>query len=252
MITNDSYVIRKEACPKCRELGHDRSGDNLAVYSDGHTYCYRCGHGTGRKSFTEAKPRVTSELVLPADVTAELPFEARAWLGQYQLARRDLIPHNLLWSDSWSRLIFPYFNDTGLIAWQGRYIQCGDVQHEDKTPAKWFSQGAIHEIVHPIKVTNRSAILVEDIVSAIKVSRFAGTIPIFGSTVSTKQLLRLRQLVDSVTFWLDPDMRAKSVKMAHNARLFGLNASVIFSEHDPKEESYATIENAIRENQAAS
>ena len=40
MITNDSHVIRKEACPECRSIGNDRSGDNLAVYSDGHTYCF--------------------------------------------------------------------------------------------------------------------------------------------------------------------------------------------------------------------
>lgn len=249
-----SYVIRKEACPQCRKLGKDRSGDNLAVYSDGHTYCFNCGHSTGRKSFTTPKPQTTTKLVLPADVTAELPFEARTWLGQYQLARLDLVPHNLLWSEQWSRLIFPYFDSTGLIAWQGRYIGTEQMSYQGQKnlPAKWFSQGAIHEIIHPIKVTNRQAILVEDIVSAIKVSRYAGTIPIFGSSISTRQMLRLKKIVDKIIFWLDPDMRSKSITMAHNARYFGLDSSVIFSDKDPKEESYDTIENILRNHQAAS
>ena len=37
-------VVRKEQCPKCAERGEDSSGDNLAVYDDGHAYCFSCGH----------------------------------------------------------------------------------------------------------------------------------------------------------------------------------------------------------------
>ena len=243
---SESHVIRKEACPECRRIGNDRSGDNLAVYSDGHTYCYRCGHSSGRKSFTTtARPNPTA-IVLPADVTTELPVEARSWLGQYQLARLDLNRNHVMWSERWSRIIFPYFNEAELLAWQGRYV--GD----DKTKAKWFSQGKIHEIIHPVQVTQRKAVLVEDIVSAIKVSRQRGAIPIFGSSISAKQILRLKTVVDEVWYWLDPDMRAKSVKMARLSELLGLKAHVIFSDHDPKEHSHDDIENILRENQATS
>ena len=244
MITNDSHVIRKEACPKCRSIGNDKSGDNLAIYSDGHAYCFKCGYHTGRKSITTATKKPTTQVVLPADVTTELPFEARAWLGQYQLARLDINRNHLMWSEKWSRLIFPYFNENELLAWQGRYIG------PDKTKAKWFSQGKIHEIIHPLQINQRQAILVEDIVSAIKVSNFCGAIPIFGSTISAKQILRLKTIVDRVWYWLDPDMRTKSVKLAKLSTLLGLPASSIFSNNDPKEESHESIANIIRKNQA--
>jgi len=246
MITSDSHVIRKEACPECRRLGNDKSGDNLAVYSDLHCYCYRCGYTTGRKSFTRHDPPQSQRIVLPADVTTELPFEARAWLEQYQLARLDLNRNHVMWSEKWSRIIFPYFNETELLAWQGRYVGT------DKTKAKWFSQGKIHEIIHPVQVTKRKAILVEDIVSAIKVSRQRGAIPIFGSSVSAKQILRLKTVVDEVWYWLDPDMRTKSVKMAKLSNLLGLPAHVIFSDKDPKEHDHESIANILRENQATS
>ena len=36
--------IRKEACPKCRGKGADRSGDNLVVYEDNSKYCFSCGY----------------------------------------------------------------------------------------------------------------------------------------------------------------------------------------------------------------
>ena len=239
----DTHCVRHEACPKCRENGNDRSGNNLGVYSDGHCFCYRCGYISGRKTVTRTEQPQSQRIVLPADVTTELPFEARAWLGQYQLARLDLNRNHVMWSERWSRIIFPYFNENELLAWQGRYIPCGknNTEINGKAPAKWFSQGKIHEIIHPLQVNKRKAMLVEDIVSAIKVSRVSGAIPIFGSSVSAKQILRLKTVVDEVWYWLDPDMRAKSVKMAKLSNLLGLPAHVIFSDKDPKEHTQDEI-----------
>ena len=251
MMRSESYVIRKEQCPKCRELGHDRSMDNLAVYSDGHSYCFRCGYGTGRKHVAQAINKPNHTVVLPADVTTDFPYEARQWLEQYQLSRLDLMSNHVMWSEQWSRLIFPYFNETGLLAWQGRYIPCGKnkIEFNGKAPQKWFSQGKIHEIIHPVKVTNRTAVLVEDIVSAIKVSKFTGAIPIFGSSVSAKQILRLKTVVDRVWYWLDPDMRSKSVKMSNLSTLLGLPAGMIFSDKDPKEHTYDEIKQYLTKDQ---
>lgn len=250
-MNNDSYVIRKEQCPECARLGNDKSRDNLAVYSDGHAYCYRCGYHTGRKTISKPIERDTPTIALPSDVSSQLPYEAKRWLDQYELARLDIQQHNIMWSEHWSRLIFPYFDNTGLIAWQGRYIPCGknNTEVNGKAPAKWFSQGKIHEIIHPIKVQSCEAVLVEDIVSAIKVSRHKGAIPIFGSTISPKHFLRIKTLIDRVWIWLDPDMRTKSVKMASLGNLLGLETHVIFSDKDPKEESHDNIANYLGKNQ---
>jgi twinkle protein len=50
-------VEEKTACPKCVANGGDTSGDNLAVYNDGHKYCFACGYyEKGDKSYmTEVK-----------------------------------------------------------------------------------------------------------------------------------------------------------------------------------------------------
>lgn len=244
MTRSDSHVVRKEACPKCRELGNDRSGDNLAVYSDGHTYCFRCGHGNRRTTIGKAQRVIESTITLPEDVTQELPYEALQYCRTYQLSRIDLHKHHIMWSDKWKRVIFPYFDDTGLIAWQGRYLG------EDKSKAKWFSQGKIHEIIHPINVVNRTAVLVEDILSAIKVSKTVGCIPIFGSSISSQQWLRLKHVVDRVYLWLDPDMRTKSLTMASMGNLLGINTHVIFSSMDPKDHEYRDIADIYAEAKA--
>jgi len=44
MTDEESWKVSEEPCPKCREMGNDRSGDNLAVYSDGHKFCFACKH----------------------------------------------------------------------------------------------------------------------------------------------------------------------------------------------------------------
>jgi twinkle protein len=37
-----SKVIGREACPECQKHGRDQSEDNLAVYDDGHKWCFSC------------------------------------------------------------------------------------------------------------------------------------------------------------------------------------------------------------------
>ena len=246
MLSSDSHVVRKEPCPECRRIGNDRSGDNLAVYSDGHTYCYRCGYTSGRKKIAQTVSHPQCQIVLPSDVVTQLPYEARQWLNKYELTRLDISRNHVMWSEKYSRIVFPYFNEAELLAWQGRYVG------EDKTKAKWFSQGKIHEIIHPLQVHQRQAVLVEDIVSAIKVSKICGAIPIFGSSVSTKQILRLKSIVDEVWFWLDPDMRGKSLKLAHISNTLGLTAHTIFSDKDPKEHTIDFIADTLRKNQTTS
>jgi hypothetical protein len=35
-----SKLLLKTQCSKCSASGRDRSGDNFALYDDGHGYCY--------------------------------------------------------------------------------------------------------------------------------------------------------------------------------------------------------------------
>jgi twinkle protein len=51
-----THVVDREPCPKCREEGNDRSGDNLARYNDGHGHCFACGyHEKGDGTATVSK-----------------------------------------------------------------------------------------------------------------------------------------------------------------------------------------------------
>ena len=53
---SESFVVNRERCPQCAASGSDRSCDNLAVYSDGHGYCFKCNYyrkGTGEQPMAQ-------------------------------------------------------------------------------------------------------------------------------------------------------------------------------------------------------
>lgn len=47
---NESTIVGDEPCPKCREMGRDKSGNHLIVFSNGNKYCNRCGYKSIEKS----------------------------------------------------------------------------------------------------------------------------------------------------------------------------------------------------------
>jgi twinkle protein len=56
-VENESTVTSRGRCPSCAAKGMDRSSDNLAIYDDGHSYCYSCGYyKSGEGETTMVKP----------------------------------------------------------------------------------------------------------------------------------------------------------------------------------------------------
>ena len=242
---NTSHCLGHEACPNCRRIGNDRNGDNLAVYSDGHKYCFRCNYletASGLQRIQggdrDGGNKTINTITLPSDVDEQLPTVARQWLSKYSLTQQDITNNTLLWSEYYQRLIFPYLSPDGLLGWQGRYLG------EQPSKAKWFSQGKLQEFIHVVgNRRSRTCVLTEDIVSAIKVSHNTNVCasPLFGSHISLAKLLRYKKLYDNIIIWLDDDMKTKVVKYSQMARSIGLPVSTVYTELDPKEIDDATI-----------
>ena len=237
-----SSLLYKTRCPACAEKGRDRSGDNLGVYDDGHSYCWSCGYwGRG-----DLASRITSNLHkqvkpiqdLPEDISQELGQEALDWLAQYFDK-----PQRCLWSESEKKLFFMFPNGE----YQYRYF--GD---NPKHP-KWVGYGINENLIHiegdkkPKIHHPNSLVLVEDIISAMKVGH--STLPtmcLFGSNISLKRLATIKQLgYDEVIIWLDWDKREYAIKAAQQAQAIGLKASVIHTQLDPKDYDYESIKRTL-------
>lgn len=243
---NESHVISKKRCPKCAKLGKDTSHDNLVSYSDGHEYCYACGYYIPSSKITgfirkDVQPDDPKEIRLPHDIVslANAPKEAKIWLDQYDIDNNIIIRSNLFWSESRQRLIFPYFINGNLIAWQGRWFG-------KTSAAKWYTDGKIDQHLYVIGPNKGTIVLTEDTVSAMKLSKYIAASPVFGSVISAHRFKSLKQICDGVIIWLDPDKRKEALKFEKIATLFGLNCKVVISEKDPKEHSYDEIKELLQ------
>lgn len=233
-----AHCVSHTQCPNCAKKGRDRGCNNLAVYSDGSAWCFSCGYWRGAQGLSKIKDReivASTAISLPADATDELPDCATRFLSRYGITGRDIALNTIMWSEWWQRVLFPYFNEEGLVAWQGRYLGT-------EKKAKWYSQGNLKEFMH--YVGNRHSckfVLTEDILSAIKVSHNLQicAVPLFGSHVSLSRLLQLDKNYGTIEVWvwLDKDKAKESMQYAKQGRDFGIDCRSIITELDPKEYS---------------
>lgn len=231
-----SNFLYHEACPRCP------SSDAFAVYEDGHKYCFSCGHReNGTTTLQEVERSLqkiedVSSKSLPLDFTYSIPREPYAWLKQYELTNEEIISNHIGWSPSRQLLIFPYYgaeneNEVELLCWQGRYFP--------KQKPKSFTSGLPdkHLLVHfhNFGMRSRHIVVVEDSVSAIKVSRFADSCVLWGSNLSLVKAARLGRLYPNLLIWLDPDKTKEMIKFQMKYKyLFNL-CDIVVSEKDPKE-----------------
>jgi twinkle protein len=66
-----SKLVEREACPKCQAEGRDTAGDNLAVYDDGHKYCYACKYFVNSKGIEEDLTEFTFEYLPSRGISKE-------------------------------------------------------------------------------------------------------------------------------------------------------------------------------------
>lgn len=239
-------ILYKTRCPKCAEQGKDKHEDNLAVYSDGHSYCYSCGyitHSTYNKRISNIRKPI-QEVSLPLDCTWTLPPEPTKWLLKYFEYKN--IPKNTFWSEEKQSLIFPIYDDpnkpTKLLAYQERYFG-----HDTKHP-KWRGFGINDNLIQISGEPTRdnSIVLVEDLLSWYKVSKVHHCMCLFGSNISAKKLAQLMLLnYKHIIIWLDLDKRSYSVKVSTNAKMLGLKSTIIVTNKDPKEYEYEEITSII-------
>ena len=238
-----TYFIHHSRCPKCENLGKDRNGNNLATYSDGSKYCFSCGYFETSTGYEPNNPVTPSPINFPKDATTDFPNPILEYLNKYNLTSEVCKKHLIMWSPYWERLCFPFFDDTGLIGWQGRSF--------NPEKSKWFSQGDFKSILHILgtKSTNY-LVLVEDIVSSIVLNSqtIETSMALFGSHLAVKKLQNLRILgYNKFILWLDKDKEKESLKYSYKARQLGYNCVSLVTDKDPKDYDKETLKKFLTE-----
>ena len=255
-------LVNKERCPACAKKGKDRSEDNLGRYEDGHAWCYSCGYREGsnveellRKAVERRddiaqvaakvkSPLINSKITLPSDSTKTIDSQALCWLDKYGIIRDEIIDNEIQWSPFNKWLIFP-IRGTGdvLLGYQARNFHQNDQR-------KWFTQGDLGAVTHILgeekHIDSSDVVLVEDLVSAIRVARYAKAMPLFGAYINVLRLERLRHITNSAIIWLDANKFVESIAYANRCQMIGMKARAVFTEVDPKDCTDKRIQEVIR------
>ena len=229
--------LRYEPCPKCRENGRDRRGDNLAVYSDGGIHCYACGYHRNARLYLKTEPEKYEQTsALPRDFTREVPAAGWKWLLQWGL------PYSYWktftgYSPSTERLILTHGEPIEYCV--GRYIGT------DAGQRKWRAWGDRLRTATILGDTatnpTKELIIVEDLISAHKVAQVVPCLPLFGTSLYPKAIAALRALKRPTTLWLDRDQYTLLAPKINRLQAV-LNVPVRFVSTDKDPKAYSLDE----------
>jgi hypothetical protein len=238
-----SYFISHHSCPKCG------SSDAYAEYDDGHFWCFSCKHFVPANALNIKQ--VERQLIktvkgvrpLPLDYTLEIPKEPYIWLKKYSLTNEEITNNKLGWSQSESMLIFPYFGEeSNVICWQGRFFPA----RSPKVYTCGFPDS--HILLHHSgdRNTLRRVVVVEDAISAIKVSRVCDSSELLGSNLSMHKAVGLSRTYSHLTLWLDYDKIKEMIKFIERYRSLYDKIDMVVTKTDPKEHSTEQIKEILK------
>jgi len=249
---SDKYFDPEQPLHETRKFRHDACsiGKNKALAvtrtETGWLYiCHRCGiKGMKRLkglspsdtvrfiTSQKALPRVVDDevVLLPDDYTTSIPDNGLVYLYNY-LTDKEIEYYRVVYSNSLNRVIFPVYDGNSLVTWQGRYLG----EPDPKIP-KWFNQRTKSKKHNYFKVKRGSntLVIVEDILSAIRVGRVVDCYAVLGSYIPDELIKEISRVYSEFRIWLDYDKLKASLRYQKKFQMLGLKCKVISTLLDPK------------------
>jgi len=230
-----SHFIKHERCPKCSAMGQDRSGNNLAVYSDEHKHCFACGYyvrGNIVERYKQSLIKKEENVYSFFNPSRMFNSKGLVYLKKYGLTD-DEIYSNYFWDDK------------GYLVFNGGAYQ--NARNFTGLGVKYISRGLIrgNEKIFLQHTQKDDVVVAEDAISAIKIARTCNSVPIHNSIIPLELILRLSKQFKNLFIWLDRDKAKESFKEAKKAELYFDKVRIIWSEKDPKEYSDIEIKNYL-------
>ena len=254
-----SWIQKAENLPQ----GHKTRGDcpeacgdggSLSIVNDSKRLwcsCFRCGftdqHDKGKQTLGELqrirelneqalKEQLTLEL--PSDYTEDIPLIGRLWLYKAGITESVWRRYRLGFSELLQRVILPVFDSTGKCIW----YQCRAL-HKGQTPKYLQPARDRSKIMFTGRCSGKyeRAVIAEDILSAIRLSKHTDSYSLLGTKITTAQAAILSKY-KKVTTWLDSDAAGRTGSYKIRATLsLVTNVSDIVTDKDPKMLSDAEI-----------
>jgi hypothetical protein len=198
-------------------------------------HCFRCGnnewHGHGLRSIDtiqrhkrEREACMYKQVQLPDDYTLTIPDKLAVWFYQYGISAPLARSYGIGYSPSLDRVVLPVFESGTLTAVQMRTI---DPARKPKylNPTGPGVSGAIFE--SDLRPTKGVTVLVEDILSAIKVGKVHHATSILGTNMTDVRAAKINSKNHTVLIWLDSDKAGREGARDAEKQLLLLGVRVI-------------------------
>tara|TARA_R110000851_G_scaffold57574_7_gene134080 strand:- start:15569 stop:16351 length:783 start_codon:yes stop_codon:yes gene_type:complete len=195
------------------------------------------------RELNEAALKVNLKLELPNDFTNDIPLHGRLWLYAGGIAESTWNKYNIGYSPAMDRVVLPVYNREGKLVWyQCRALYKGQ---KPKYLQPSLQRDAVLFRANEGEGSDNDAVIVEDILSAIRVGKHILTYSLLGTKITNTQASVIGKS-DRVRIWLDPD-RAGRTGSYNIRKTLGLITEVttISTTKDPKELSDQEIEEIL-------
>jgi hypothetical protein len=218
-----------EAHQPCKYCG---SSDAYAIYDDSE-HCFSCNKhimlGIPRKFLVEHNKKIDGHEL---NLTDNIPQEYIQWLLKYRVFEADRLATGIKFDTVSQRLMLPLSGG----AYQGRsnHVQPKYLTFGEKVPMFFGDGGTI--------------VLVEDWLSAYRISKTCSALALLGTSVPLRILGLLTTKYNRIVLWLDPDEAGKiAMKKIERklALLVPYKIQTIESDKDPKEYSDTEIKTIL-------
>ena len=225
----------------CKKCG---SRDNRGHYDDGSEYCFGCKDYKPPTKRSEGKVR-KPVMDIRESVVSDIPEPNLSWLRQY--LDDDKIKEFFVYSPDLGRHVYIDYSqdDEGdKLYWEARKV----------ADNKGIFQKVISAGTKPYKIWGKwketgVVVIVEDIVSAIKVSDYAGVLCLHGSIIPHSLYSTLGGMagIKRIVIWMDRDKLSQADIYLRKFQAFGKNASLVMTHKDPKAYSGEEIQEILKD-----
>lgn len=222
--------------------------------------CYRCGGFGSTGGRLSAVPHVAKHvaghastggepITLPTDFTIvirDMPTIVRYSLNKWGISQRDCDTWKMGWSDKLSRFILPVWKSGEMAGYQARYF--GDDTSQPKYITRYKDSPDLWVKIDPHGTD--TVVIVEDMFSAIRVSRFCPAIALLGLNLSDTAALEVSNYYNKAVVWTDydsPEVRKKGLVIADRLTMMGVDVKVFTGKGitDPKNFTDKQIQDSL-------
>lgn len=224
------YICPRAACGKRGRIGGSARTQNRAVAT------------------TKPKPKTYNK---PLE---RLPQKIKAWISaSYEISETTLGKQQWKYGREDHRLYMPVFTAEGEEVAAVTKVLPSSLGHNTTGPkcvAYWREQ-LVPKLHFPLRKDGYEEapyiVLVEDIISAVKVSTITRSCAIMGTNIANTDAIELMSLTNNLIIALDPDAISKAHQMKKRLKGMFDRIIVLSLKQDPKDTPYPELKQAIKE-----